>query len=79
MRRSLSRDARMLDMQIMAALQNGIAFFASPTLLAVGGVVIVMWRSAVRLVGTARPYDRAAGRSRNGEVTAPETAPSSAP
>jgi uncharacterized membrane protein len=29
MRRMLHREARMVDMQIMAALQNGTAFFAS--------------------------------------------------
>src|SRR6195952_6036241 len=37
MRRMLDRDARMVDMQIMASLQNGTAFFASTSLLAVGG------------------------------------------
>jgi uncharacterized membrane protein len=36
-RRMLDRDARMVDMQIMASLQNGTAFFASTSLLAVGG------------------------------------------
>jgi uncharacterized membrane protein len=42
MRRTLSREARMVDMQIMAALQNGTAFFASTTLLAIGGALTVM-------------------------------------
>jgi uncharacterized membrane protein len=42
MRRTLSRDARMVDMQIMAALQNGTAFFASTTLLAIGGALTIM-------------------------------------
>ena len=37
MRRMLEREARMVDMQIMAALQNGTAFFASTSLLAIGG------------------------------------------
>ena len=37
MRRTLNREVRMVDMQIMAALQNGTAFFASTTLLALGG------------------------------------------
>src|SRR5437879_1907030 len=37
MRRLLDREARMVDMQIMAALQNGTAFFASTSLIAVGG------------------------------------------
>ena len=36
-RRMLDREARMVDMQIMASLQNGTAFFASTSLLAVGG------------------------------------------
>ena len=33
MRRMLARDNRMVDMQIMAALQNGTAFFASTSLI----------------------------------------------
>ena len=37
MRRMLDREARMIDTQIMASLQNGTAFFASTSLLAVGG------------------------------------------
>lgn len=37
MRRALDREIRMVDMQIMASLQNGTAFFASTTLLAIGG------------------------------------------
>jgi len=36
-RRVLDRDARMVDMQIMISLQNGTAFFASTSLLAIGG------------------------------------------
>ncbi len=36
-RRLLDREVRMVDTQIMASLQNGTAFFASTTLLAVGG------------------------------------------
>ena len=36
-RRMLDREARMVDMQIMASLQNGTAFFASTSLIAVGG------------------------------------------
>src|ERR1700759_4945080 len=35
-RRRLDREARMVDTQIMASLQNGTAFFASTSLLAVG-------------------------------------------
>jgi uncharacterized membrane protein len=41
-RRALSREARMVDMQIIAALQNGTAFFASTTLLAVGGSLTLL-------------------------------------
>jgi uncharacterized membrane protein len=37
MRRALTREIRMFDAQIMAALQNGTAFFASTSLIAVGG------------------------------------------
>ena len=36
-RRLLDRETRMVDMQVMASLQNGTAFFASTSLLAVGG------------------------------------------
>ena len=36
-RNLLNREARMVDMQIMASLQNGTAFFASTSLIALGG------------------------------------------
>ncbi len=36
-RRLLDRETRMVDMQVMLSLQNGTAFFASTTLLAIGG------------------------------------------
>lgn len=36
-RRMLEREARMVDMQIMISLQTGTAFFASTSLLAIGG------------------------------------------
>src|ERR1700716_612936 len=42
MRRLLDREARMVDMQIMAALQNGTAFFASTSLIAVGGALALL-------------------------------------
>jgi uncharacterized membrane protein len=42
MRQTLSREARMVDMQIMASLQNGTAFFASTSLLAIGGALTLM-------------------------------------
>lgn len=41
-RRMLDRETRMVDMQIMASLQNGTAFFASTTLLAVGGSLALL-------------------------------------
>jgi uncharacterized membrane protein len=42
MRRMLARENRMVDMQIMAALQNGTAFFASTSLIAVGGTLTLL-------------------------------------
>jgi len=42
MRRMLAREARMVDMQVMAALQNGTAFFASTSLFAIGGALTVL-------------------------------------
>jgi len=41
-RRLLDREARMVDMQVMASLQNGTAFFASTSLLAVGGALALL-------------------------------------
>ena len=42
MRRMLAREARMVDMQVMAALQNGTAFFASTSLFAIGGALTII-------------------------------------
>jgi uncharacterized membrane protein len=42
MQRMLARDNRMVDMQIMAALQNGTAFFASTSLIAIGGALTLL-------------------------------------
>lgn len=42
MRRMLARDMRMLDGQIMGSLQNGTAFFASTSLLAIGGIFALL-------------------------------------
>ncbi len=42
MRQMLSREMRMVDMQIMAALQNGTAFFASTSLIAIGGALTLL-------------------------------------
>src|ERR1700687_6361105 len=41
-RRMLERHTRMVDTQIMGSLQNGTAFFASTSLLAVGGVLALL-------------------------------------
>jgi uncharacterized membrane protein len=42
MQRLLERDMRMVDAQIMASLQNGTAFFASTSLLAIGGALTLL-------------------------------------
>jgi uncharacterized membrane protein len=42
MRRMLAREQRMVDMQIMAALQNGTAFFATTSLFAIGGTLTIL-------------------------------------
>jgi len=42
MRRMLDREMRMVDMQIMASLQNGTAFFASTSLFAIGGALALL-------------------------------------
>ena len=58
MRRLLDREARMVDMQIMAALQNGTAFFASSSLIAVGGALALLRSTSEALaVFGALPID----------------------
>jgi uncharacterized membrane protein len=42
MDRMLGRELRMVDAQVTAALQNGAAFFASTSLLAIGGALTLM-------------------------------------
>jgi uncharacterized membrane protein len=42
MQQMLGREVRMVDAQIIAALQNGTAFFASTSLIAVGGALTLM-------------------------------------
>jgi uncharacterized membrane protein len=42
MQRMLHREARMVDMQVMATLVSGTAFFASTSLLAVGGALTIL-------------------------------------
>src|SRR5215469_14685376 len=46
MQRMLHREARMVDMQIMASLQNGTAFFASTSLIAIGGTLSLLRSTA---------------------------------
>src|SRR5689334_23106988 len=50
MRRMLEREQRMVDMQVMAALQNGTAFFASTSLFAIGGALTLV-RSTDEVLG----------------------------
>ncbi|MBB3771118.1 putative membrane protein [Angulomicrobium tetraedrale] len=42
MQRMLARENRIVDAQIVAALQNGTAFFASTSLLAIGGTLAIL-------------------------------------
>jgi uncharacterized membrane protein len=42
MERLIARDMRMVDAQVTAALQNGTAFFASTSLIAIGGALSLM-------------------------------------
>ncbi|MFT0861051.1 DUF599 domain-containing protein [Ancylobacter sp. G4_0304] len=42
MQRMLSRENRIVDAQIVAALQNGTAFFASTSLLAIGAALAIL-------------------------------------
>ena len=42
MQQMLAREMRMVDAQIVAALQNGTAFFASTSLIAIGGALTLM-------------------------------------
>lgn len=42
MKRLIARDMRMVDAQVTAALQNGTAFFASTSLIAIGGALTLM-------------------------------------
>lgn len=42
MTRMLERDVRIVDTQIMASLQNGTAFFASTSLIAIGGTLTLL-------------------------------------
>jgi uncharacterized membrane protein len=46
MERMLAREARMVDGQVIAGLQNGTAFFASTSLIALGGSLTLLHSSA---------------------------------
>ena len=54
MEQMLRRDMRMIDGQVSASLQNGTAFFASTSLLAVGGALTLFHSSGdiISLVGS---------------------------
>ncbi len=56
-RRMLARDMRMVDMQIMTTLQNGTAFFASTSLIAIGAALTLL-RSTDEIVSvmSALPF-----------------------
>ena len=57
-RRMLDREARMVDLQIMASLQNGTAFFASTSLIAIGGGLALLRATNDALVVLSRlPVD----------------------
>ena len=55
MRRMLAREQRMVDMQVMAALQNGTAFFASTSLFAIGGALTILRSDEMLNVVTTMP------------------------
>jgi len=57
MERLLAREMRMVDAQVTAALQNGTAFFASTSLIAIGGTLTLL-RSADQIltVVSALPF-----------------------
>jgi uncharacterized membrane protein len=63
MRRMLVRENRMVDMQIMSALQNGTAFFASTSLIAIGGALTLL-RSSEDMVALASTLSLGASSSR---------------
>jgi uncharacterized membrane protein len=57
MQRMIARDMRMLDGQVMASLQNGTAFFASTSLIAIGGALTLLHSTDEMLtLVTALPF-----------------------
>jgi uncharacterized membrane protein len=60
MQRMLARDARMMDGQVISALQNGTAFFASTSLIALGGAVTLFHSNQDMLtIVAALPFGQA--------------------
>ena len=57
MERMLARDTRMMDGQVITALQNGTAFFASTSLIALGGALTLFHSTADMLaIVAALPF-----------------------
>jgi uncharacterized membrane protein len=64
MERLLARDMHMVDAQVTAALQNGTAFFASTSLIAVGGALTLLRSSdEVMSVMSLLPFGAAPSRA----------------
>ncbi|MUZ55204.1 DUF599 family protein [Agrobacterium vitis] len=61
---ALKRDLRMIDTQILAGLQNGTAFFASTSIIAIGGCFAMLGATEkVDLVLRDLPLFGAGGRA----------------
>ncbi len=59
MEQLLARDMRMVDAQVTSALQNGTAFFASTSLIAIGGALTLLRSSdEVMSVMSLLPFGR---------------------
>jgi uncharacterized membrane protein len=61
-RRLLDREARMVDMQVLISLQTGTAFFASTSLLAIGGGLALLRATKMRLPCSANYRSTSAPR-----------------
>lgn len=60
----MHREARMIDTTLMASLQNGTAFFASTSLIAIGGsLALLQSTDAVLQVMADLPFGRPASRA----------------
>ncbi len=61
---ALERDIRMVDAQVTAALQNGAAFFASTSLIAIGGGLTILRSSEeIMTVMSLLPFGATPSRS----------------